>query len=218
MEQIESLLKRPALYGNIDGVMELGMGFMLLGFSILIWFQAHSSADSIWHNMWAFMGYVILMSLALHFGMKAIKERLTYHRTGFVSYRKSKLVWGFAIAFAVAAITAVAAFCLAKIGSEPAFAFFLVVSIAFASTYAYRTAFAVHWKWIVVAAMMAAAVITAFLPGPFLESLGGTAVQATLFGAFLLYFFLMSVVFLISGGISLFIYVRNTPMPRPEIR
>jgi hypothetical protein len=180
MEQIESLLKRPALYSNIDGVGELGMGFMFMGFSILAWFQAHSSPDSIWRNMWAFMGYVVLMCLVLYFGMKAIKERLTYPRTGFVSYRKSKQAWVFTIASAIAAITAAAAFYLAKMPSEPGVAFFLVVSIAFISVYAYQSAFAVHWKWIVVAAMMAAAVITVYLPSPFLESLGGAAMRAFL--------------------------------------
>jgi len=31
MDQIEKLVRRPALYNNVDGVGELGLGFLLLG-------------------------------------------------------------------------------------------------------------------------------------------------------------------------------------------
>src|ERR1039458_8892619 len=88
MDQVGSILDRPKLYYNIDGVGELGGGFTMLGFALLMWLQAHSPSGAIWHQMYAFVIYMAVMLSIIHYGSKAIKERITYPRTGFVEYRK----------------------------------------------------------------------------------------------------------------------------------
>ncbi len=98
-------------------------------------------------------------------------------------------------------------------------AIFLVGSLSATALYAYRMASTVRWKWIVVAAMAGAAVITAFLPDAFLESVGGATTKVGiggLFGAILLFELCLSISFLLSGGVSLVFYVRNVPLPKPE--
>jgi hypothetical protein len=52
MDQVERLMQRPKLYNNIDGVGELGMGFMLLCFALLEWLQINSPASAIWHRVY----------------------------------------------------------------------------------------------------------------------------------------------------------------------
>src|ERR1035441_463118 len=88
MDQVGSLLDRPKLYYNIDGVGELRGGFTMLGFALLMWLQAHSPSGAIWHQMYAFVVYMAVMFSIIHYGTKAIKNHITYPPTGFVEYRK----------------------------------------------------------------------------------------------------------------------------------
>jgi hypothetical protein len=87
MDRIGSLLDRPKQYYNIDGVGELGVGFMLLGFSLIVWMQVHAPEHSVWNQMYTLFLYVGLMVAIIHYGSKAIKTHITYPRTGFVEYR-----------------------------------------------------------------------------------------------------------------------------------
>lgn len=219
MEQIESLLKRPALYCNIDGVWELGMGALGMGYFVLIWLQTHSSVNSIWHSMWTLFVYVGILSAGLYFGTKFIKTRITYPRTGFVSYRKSSAVWVFIIAFLVAALVALSAYTFSNRPMGAATPAFLIASLVFVSMYVYRVVLAAHWKWIVAGILTISAVIVAFLPASVLASIAGHSAPpgfAQIGGAFLLLCFAWSTISLISGGISLYIYVRHTPSPGSE--
>jgi hypothetical protein len=93
MNQAESLLSRPKLYYNIDGVGELGMGFMCLGFALLQWLQVHTPEDAIWHQMWVSVIYMVVMISILRYGSEAIKSHITYPCTGFVEYRTRDGVW-----------------------------------------------------------------------------------------------------------------------------
>ena len=87
-DQIGNLLDRPKRYSNIDGVVELGGGFMCLGFALLQWLQVHAPRHSVWHRIWVCCIYAGLMFSIMHYGSRAIKQRITYPRTGFVEYRK----------------------------------------------------------------------------------------------------------------------------------
>src|ERR1035437_5315900 len=93
MGQVENLLDRPMLYNNIDGVGELGLGFMFVAFATLMWLQAHSAPDAIWHRVYTLLVLMGIVLPVIHYGSKAIKERITYPRTGFVAYRKRDTVW-----------------------------------------------------------------------------------------------------------------------------
>lgn len=219
MDRIEELLRRPTSYNNIDGVGELAMGFMGVAFFVLMWMQWHSSPLSFWHSMWTFFAYVGSMCLILHFGTKAIKERITYPRTGFVSYRKSNAVWVNMIAAVAAALTTLAVVALRKMPMETTIPIFLMGSLFLTLGYAFRVAREVQWKWIVTGAMAVAAIVVAFLPTATLESLGGSSMHSPfvkLAGACLLYLLFWSVIVLTSGGVSLWIYVHHTPLPQTE--
>jgi hypothetical protein len=221
VENIEELLRRPANYNNIDGVAELAMGFMGVAFFLLVWMQWHSSPLSLWHSIWTLFAYVGLMCAIIHFGTKAIKERITYPRTGFISYRRSKAAWATIIAAPAAALTPLAIVALRKGTMDTSIPIFLAGSFFLTSGYAFRVAREVQWKWIVAGVMAGAAILVALLPAPALESVGGSSGPlyipfVRLAGACLIYLLIWSVIILTSGGVSLWIYVHHTPLPKTE--
>ncbi len=93
MDQLKSLLPRPKFYNNIDGMGELGRGIVSLGFAIILWLSIGMPVDSIWNRMDLSMACYILIFIAIDYGIKAIKKRITYPRTGFVEYRKPLPFW-----------------------------------------------------------------------------------------------------------------------------
>jgi len=204
MEQVQSFLNRPKAYYNIDGVGELAMGFMCLAYSLLGWLQAHASKDSIWHGMPAFIIYVGLMSLILHYGPKAIKERITYPRTGFVEYRKRDTFWRpFFIAMAVSALS-VGLF-LTRRAHWDMTTLALLIGLYLAASYAYGFARRVRWKWAVACAMACGSVTIALLPA-----------DRSWAGAFELSMPLYGALFMVSGGISFWLYLRHTQAPAQD--
>ena len=212
MEQIESLLNRPKAYYNIDGVGELAMGFMCLGYGLLMWLQANAPKDSVWHGMPAFIIYFGLMCLILHYGPKAIKKHITYPRTGFVQYRARDTRWRPMILGAVvaAAMTAGLAVALRRHWNltTPA----SLIGLLFAASYAYRIARTVRWKWAVVWVVALGSVAIAVLPADLVGALADHSWQ----GAFMLIMMLYGAVLLVSGGISFWLYLRHTEAPAPE--
>jgi hypothetical protein len=218
MDQVGSLLDRPRFYYNIDGMAELGGSVTCLGYALLLWLQTHSSANSVWHriSIFAFVG----LMLVIHYGTKAIKTHITYPRTGFVEYRKRYRRLTTIIAGALAALVPVGL----VIGSRrhwdittPA----SLMGLVFAAAYAYQIARPVRWKWVVVWAMTLGSLVIAFLPADVLGALANDSsaahpVRAKLAGTILLYLTIYGTILLISGGISLWLYVRHTQAPARE--
>ena len=134
MDDVSKLLSRPRLYYNIDGVGELGMGVMILAYSLLAWMMLHSPEIAVWHRMYTLFIFIGLVSLIIHSGSKAIKNRITYRRTGYVEYRKSK-PWGtMGLAGCVAALTSAGLFIAARDHfalSTPAVLFFLLFAVLY---------------------------------------------------------------------------------------
>jgi hypothetical protein len=223
MDQIDSILQRPKLYNNIDGVGELGLGFMLLGFALLSWLQARSPAGAIWHRMDVFVVWVGLMLLGIQYGSKAIKTHITYPRTGFVAYRRRDSTGTAAIAFVVAALVAAGIGFAAHFHWNSAFHLRLTTPVAdfglaFAVAYAFGIARAVRWKWGVVGAIAICSVVVAMLPENLLgaivgagSAVGGISAEAA--GAWLLSILAYGAILLISGGISFVLYLRHTQPP-----
>lgn len=198
---------RPLAYNNIDGVGELGMGFMMLSWSLLAWFLAHSPKGSAWHSMPVFILYLGGMLLTIHYGSKTIKNRLTYPRTGFVEYRRQDH-WRWGILGGVVAplflAGLVAAHRLHWSITTPA----VLVGLLFAASYT-RIARTVPWKWAVFGLMTSGSLLLAVLPADWF-------IDHSMMGAIWLIFALYGILFLISGGISLWLYVRHTPLPARE--
>ncbi len=214
--------KRPFWYYNIDGVGELGMGFMLLGFGLLIWLQLHTPTDAVWHRMYATLLYVGLMCAIIHYGSKAIKQRITYPRTGFVEYTKRDKVWRPMIlgALASGAISIALAVALRSQWDVKTLAS-LFMGLVFGASYARGLARTVRWKWAVVVAIAVATLAIATLPADLVESVvNGSRVTGkvpqVVAGVFLIWFLFYGAVLLISGGISFCLYLRRTQPPARE--
>ena len=220
MDQVDSLMKRPTAYYNIDGTGELGMGFMCLGFALLLWLQLHTPKDSIWNKMYVLFIWVGLMVAIIHYGTKAIKNHITYPRTGFVAYRKQSSIWTAIVAFVVSALS-VAGLALAAYSHGHVMMPVLFIGLFFAAGYAFGIARTVPWKWVVVLAQVLGSLTIALLPEDLPASLcGGSSlpawVSAASAGAFLLWLILYGTLLLISGVISFALYLHLTQAPTEE--
>ncbi len=223
MDQLESLRNRPIAYYNIDGVGELGIGFMCLGYALLQWMQISTPQHSVWNQMYTLFLYVGVMVAVIHYGSKAIKEHITYPRTGFVEYRRRQTLWlPLAIAVFVSIVAASALFTAIRRHwnlTTPASLFGLVLAAA----YAHGIARTVRWKWVVVGVVAAGSLVITFLP---VELVGAPADQswitrdfrAQFVGAELLTLLLYGTALTISGGISFWLYLRHTQAPVQEER
>ena len=214
MDQVGNFLDRPRLYYNIDGLGKLGGSVMCLGFALLWWLPMRSPADSVWHQIscLAFVGLVLLS----HYGTKAAKTLITYPRTGFVEYRRR---WHTsAIAAAVGAL-ATAGLAVAFRRHWDISTLASLTGLVFAASYGYHCARAVRWKWVIAGAMAVAAFAIAFLPAGYLGALGSESPahpdRAELLGAILLSLMVYGALLLISGSISLWLYLRQT-RPRAQ--
>jgi hypothetical protein len=223
MERVGSLLNRPKDYYNIDGVGELGMGFMCVGFALIQWLQVHTPEGSVWNRMYTLFVYVGLMCAVIHYGSKAIKEHITYPRTGFVEYRTRDTVWRpLIIALGFGAPASIGLLIAARSHwdmTTPA----SLVGLVFAATYAHGFARTVRWKWAVVWVMAFGSVLIAVLPADLIGALADRSWVTRLFpaklvGAFLLSMMLYGTMLLISGGISFWLYFHRTQAPAREDR
>jgi hypothetical protein len=210
MDQIGRMLDRPKLYNNIDGVGELGIGFMCLAYAFLGWMQLHAPKGSGWHSMYTFIIYVGLMCLIIHYGSKAIKKHITYPRTGFVEYRKRDTIWlpmilGGGVSMLFAFVLAIRPHWNLTTPAS-------LVGLLMAASYAYRIARTVRWKWLVAWAMAFASLLIAGNPA----DLVGSLANHSWIGAFWLTFMLYGAMLLISGGISFWLYLRHTQAPAQD--
>jgi hypothetical protein len=222
MSDIGSLLNRPKLYYNIDGVGELGMAFFCLGTALLVWLQVHTPQNALWHRMYVVLPYVVLMLMAIRCGSKAIKECITYPRTGFVEYRKRSRS-KFALGLGAGALFSLGWSIALRSQWDIATPACLMGGLFFAACYAYGFDKAVPWKWIVVCALTLHALVVAFLPASFFGAIADDdwvthPARTKLVGAFLLSLMIYGTIFLISGSISFWLYVRHTQPPSQEGR
>ena len=174
-----------------------------------------SPADSVWHRI-SFFVFVVL-GLIIHYGTKAVKTRITYPRTGFVEYRRQ---WHTS---AIAAALGALATAGLGVGFRRHWDISMLASLAglvFAAAYSYRFARAVRWKWVIVGAMVVASFVIVFLPADVLCALGSESPahpdRAKLLGTILLSLMVYGALLLISGGISLWLYLRHTQAPAQE--
>lgn len=220
MHQFASYSKQPVLYDNIDGVGELAMGVMSLGWALLLWLHAHTPPQAIWNQMYFFYVYVGIMFAVIHYGAKRIKTRITYPRTGFVEYRKSNR-WRVAAIAALFSMLAVLGATVAARHHWDVTALGPLFGLVFAASYAYSLGRTARWKWIVGVAMALASLVMAFLPPSFFGALAADSwvthpVRTKLVGILLLTLMSYGAMLLVSGGISLRYYLRHTPAPTRE--
>lgn len=215
---IDELKNRPKFYYNIDGVAELGMGFMMLGWGLIGWLQVRTPADTIWHRMsLIYLGAVLAI---IHYGTKAIKEHITYPRTGYVEYRKRDTRWRPGIAAAVIGALIPIALVGARRSHWDLTKFVSLFGLLLTAAYARGVAgWAVRWKWAVVWLMAAGALAIPALPANLVTD---AAIHSRSFainkmvGTLYLLALFYGVLMLVSGGISLWLYIRHTEAPAGE--
>lgn len=220
MNQFASYSKRPVPYDNIDGVGELSLGVMFLGWALLLWLKAHTPPEAIWNQMYFLLVYVGIMLGVIHYGSKAIKTRITYPRTGFVEYRKSNR-WRTAAIAALFSMLTVLSLTVAARHHWDITSLGSVYGLVLAACYAYGVGRTSRWKWIVGVAMALASLVMAFLPPSFFGELAADSwvthpVRTKLVGVFLLTLMIYGAMMLVSGGISLWYYLRHTQAPAKE--
>ena len=219
MDQIGSLLERPRLYHNIDGLGEVSGGVFCLGFALILWLISYWPEDSVWHK--TSLAVFVALLLVIQYGVKAIKRRITYPRTGFVEYRRRERWSAMTIAAVLSGALVPAGLVMVSrrhwdIATPASF-----VWLVFVAVYAYTFARTVHWKWVIVAAMALTAVVIAFQPADVLgrvanDSWVAQPVRTRLVGRSLLFLMTYGAILLISGAISFWLYLRHTHMPEQE--
>ncbi|SPF33021.1 membrane hypothetical protein [Candidatus Sulfopaludibacter sp. SbA4] len=213
--------KHPLWYNNIDGVGELGMGFMLLGLGLLGWLGIHAPKGTFWNQGYANLIFLGVMSAVIHYGNKAIKQRITYSRTGFVEYRKRDTVWRpmilgalFAILFSFVLKEALRPHRDLKTLAA------VVIGLLFTGSYAYSIARTVRWKWMVVPVLALGFLTIALLPADLVEAVANhsraSGMPPALLGICLLSFLFYGAVLLVSGAISFSLYLRHNQPPAEE--
>jgi hypothetical protein len=88
--EIEKIEKRPIQYWYEDGLNEIAFGIIGLSLGVYFLIRTGIPEGSAWHVPWALaMIPLLLIGIPLSNRMvKALKQKLTYPRTGFVSYRR----------------------------------------------------------------------------------------------------------------------------------
>lgn len=216
MQHVQTLLDRPKFYYNIDGVGELAVGFMLAGFTAFEWIAAYAQRDSIWNKIYTLYVFVALLCAIIHYGTNAIKHRITYRRTGYVSYRNKHWYWPGMASFVVAGAVSGTGLLVLRGGNVDATVLaMLVIGSIMAASYGYGFARAVRWKWIVAALVFVEAVVVAFLPAritsaPMSQCWIASFYTAGFFGSLFLYLAFFGLILLVSGGLSFWLYLYKT--------
>ena len=222
MEDVRAILERPNLYENIDGSSELMLGCMMIGFTVFGWVGFHSRQDSIWNNVYTLLIFVAVMSTAILYGRKAMKSRITYRRTGFVSYRKPGLWRPGLIGFLAASLACgLALLTIRRVDFDPTLLVTIGLGLFLAAAYAYRIARVARWKWIIATLLVISAFVIAILPvelasGPMSRSGLPIAFNVRLLGSLFWYNAFAGIILLISGVVSLALYLHDTPGVKSE--
>ncbi len=198
-DPIDEYLRRPGRYENIDGLIDVGWGLMLLGFALFERLRNITSPESLLHRPPAKMVYIVALVLALHYGRKAVKKYVTYPRTGFIEHRKTlRTQLSPVIGVVLGAVVSLAAVLVLRQGTRAGETLLICLSNGF--FYAVVTRLDRAWKWGVLLAMTAGVAAIALTP------LHRDAFEQ-LWMAFL------GVNWVLSGVITFTLYLRHTNPP-----
>jgi len=209
-DNLQNYMGRAKRYNNIDGTGEMGMGIMFLGFALLNCLQTALPANSMWSHgvasmLLLFAGILLTLGL-IHWSTKAIKEHITWPRTGYVALRRSgKASWTvFALAACGGAVAASLMVLAARHNAmNVAEAVYLAMLVGIYAIFIYLSG--EHpWKWLVVIAMVLGLLAMTLL------------VPSILMASWWFPMLFLSLGWLGSGGATLYLYIRHTQPPAPE--
>jgi hypothetical protein len=217
LDKLDDYARRPKRYLTIDGIYEMGIGFWILTMTLLgkslwgtpgnfFWHWVGTLAISTRFVVW--FGTVAissaLPSFVVLFGVRALKERITYRRTGFVKYRGpagKRLTAGLiAGAIGMPAALLLVFYLVLHSGYSAAAA---VRSAMWGLLYAFGTRLGEAWRWVVLAVILLGPVAISMLP---LDRASAQGLPTAFMGLTLL----------VSGGIAFYLYLRRTRRPEQE--
>jgi drug/metabolite transporter (DMT)-like permease len=213
--ELQNYMGRPKRYNNIDGTGEIGMGLMAVCYGLLGYVQAVLPENSMWSHglasMLLFFAGLLLMAGLLLWVPKAIKKRITWPRTGYVTYRRwGKSWWTVMIASVViTAVIAAGVDCLIRFDrshdwmSLPRIGA-VAIYVAGYGYWIYRMERDHPWKWLVLLLMVLGLLVVALIA------------PADLVGLWAVMLLLVGLAWLGSGGVTLYLYIRHTRPPAPE--
>ncbi len=220
-DELQNAMDRAKKYDNIDGTGEMAMGLVLLGFALLGYLMAYQRVALSEHPLWknGMLGFLlmivgfILIPVLVQWFCLMVKRRITWPRTGYVAFRRDgkplRLKFTIAVVVAVVAIVAgVSAYLIAHRHYGATSIGRIIYLGWWAPLYAmwvFRMEREHLWKWLIVLLMaLGLVVISLIVPG------GGVF---DLLPPVMSYVGLM---WIISGGVTLALYLRHAPPPVRE--
>lgn len=87
---LDDLMRRPYRYFYVDGLVEMGVGglFFIIGLFLLVMTAAQQATALAWVAGIALVVLIIGGTYGVKWLIGVLKERVTYQRTGYVSYRQ----------------------------------------------------------------------------------------------------------------------------------
>jgi MFS family permease len=212
-DQVRAYQDRLKRYDNIDGTGEMFLGLMLLGFTLAGYLEAclPDNASRWWHGI-VIYGVMIPVFVIGFLARRLIKKHLTWPRTGYAAYPRTggKSWWmGMVAVFVVALVLALgSAYLLRHARWHPAINLprigLLFAWPAMYALWVYCMDKHRPWKWLLVIFMALGLVALAFLaPGNF----------EAFFQPVSLF---VGLIWLTSGGATLYSYLRHTHPAIPE--
>lgn len=201
-DKLDDYARRPLRYQNVDGLWEMGIGFLWLGMAFLDRLKASAPRNSVHWRLTAMVSAAALV-LLVFYSVRLLKKRITYPRTGFVKYRgRAGKAWAAgAIAAAVAILVVILSVSLLRHLTYSVWV--AVEATMWALLYAMATRLAEPWRWVVLAVMIGGPVAISTLPvdREWLGALHNGYIGLTLF---------------VSGTIALYLYLHRTRPPEQE--
>ena len=216
--ELQNYMGRPKRYSNIDGTGEMAFGLMALGFTLLGYLQTVLPKNSTWNHGFVgvlFMYAVLLPVLGLILWVpRTIKRHITWPRTGYVKFHTTgesrRRWWTWMVASAViSAVIAAGVACLARFDRRHDWISLLwlgnvAVFVAGYTFWIFRMERDHPWKWLVALLMaLGLLAIALIVPG----DIAGLRWLMLLF---------VGLMWLGSGGATLYLYIRHTQPPTPD--
>ncbi len=150
MESITEYTKRAQRYSNIEGSGELSIGVLLLGLALFHYLDALVPENSIWSSRYTHLIGSLVLLLLVSWGLRVLKEKVTYRRTGYAKQRR--VAWTAVMAGILGCgVGLIVLYALNLFVGQTAIA--LCAGITMAVLYAFGTRLDRPWRWIAALAM-----------------------------------------------------------------
>ena len=196
-DKLDDYARRPIRYQYIDGIWEIGIGFLWVMWALLEKSLNGAPSNSIWRSRRTLALCFALVAFVVSGGTRALKKRITYPRTGFVKYQGlAGKPWLLGMIAAACAIPAAIFFYFVLRHSRYSVTA-AVESAMLGLLYALVTRLEEAWRWVVLAAIVFGPVAISMLPldRASIQGLPMAFIGLTLF---------------VSGVIALTLYLRRT--------